>query len=809
MTALQGLRVLDLSPHRIGAQISQLFADFGAEVIWVEPPGGARIREESAFPFWGRGKQSLVADLRVEADRAVVRTLAEGADVFIETNRPGSLDQWGLGYAALKAVNPRLVYVSVSSFGSVGPYVDLKDYEPLVHAKLGVMQAFRRMSPIDAPPYVSVPWCSFPASQVALHGALASLYAREHTGVGQHVETSMAQAYPTLDTWSWFEYLIDQRWPDAYTRVNNFDDDDVPVGAFPFLLLVALTKDGRWLQFASVSPRLFQAAMKALGLDWMFTDPKWAGLPVFEDQARRLELWSLMHEAARTKTLAEWQQVFDEDPNVFAEQFRIGQRVLDHPQLVADGMVADIVDDERGPVHQPAPIVRMYNTPAQLGKSAPRLGTMSADQAAWSTPDAPVASVLHAPARPLLDGVSIVEFGTMFAAPNATRMLADLGAHVVHIEELEGDGIRMLIPFPEAGGAAVMQGKESLCVDLQTDEGRQIVYGLIASADVVVQAFRAGVAERLGFGYEKVKAIRPDVVYLNAPGYGTNLPYGQRPAYAPSIGAAVGIPLANTAGLAPERADLTLEEIQQAARLLTVGAMTSSAQADGFAALGVATAILTGLLARERGAGGQEMLTTMLNTGAHAMSEQIVEYPGCMPRLNPDPELKGINAVYRVCRASAGFVFLAAPIESEWADLVLALQPYIDLSADHRFTTVAGRRHNDAALGEVLEGVFATRTDEQWEHELRAANVSCVAISQQAPEPNLLGELGQACGFITTVNHPTFDDHPRMNGFMRLSDAPLTIKGGVLAGQQTDEILTGLGIGAEAIADLRARKIVG
>ncbi|MDO8363500.1 MAG: CoA transferase [Actinomycetota bacterium] len=811
MGPFAGLRVIDMSPSRLGAQISQLFADFGAEVIWVEPPGGSTLRQHRAYPFWARGKQNIRLDLRDPADVAKVRELAATADVFIETSRPGVLAAKGLGYDDLIAINPSLVYTSITGFGPEGPYRDLKAYEGIVAAKLGILHAFRRLSPTDSPPYVSVPWCSFAASQVGLYGTLGALLEREQSGLGQHVETSLAQAVVTLDTWSWFEHLIDTRWPEAYPRTANFDDDGVPASPFPFFLLVALTKDGHWLQFAQVAPHLFAALMKALGLEWVFTDPRWEGQKMFADKQGRFDLWTLMLEAANKRTLAEWQAVFDSDPNVFAEVFRDGPAVLDHPQLVADQMYADIVDAERGPVHQPGPLARLYGTPAELGRSAPTLAdTVSGWSGASSTPVVAVASG-DPSTEPALDGLTVVELAVLFAAPNGTRLLADMGARVIKVEPLEGDPIRTIIPFPESGGASVMQGKESICVDLGTEEGLQVVYDLIKTADVVMQGYRAGVAERMGLGYERLKQINPDIVYLNAPGYGTGAPNGHRPAYAPSIGAATGVSRTNVADLVEERPDLTIDEIRQSSRMLTVGAMTSSMQSDGFASLGVASAILVGALARARGAGGQEMLTTMLNTGAHAMSAQVVDYPGSPADPRPGLDMRGVSALYRIYDAADGWVFLAAASQAEFATLAGALRPHgaADLLADERFATVKSRMANDEALIEALSAVFVQRGQAEWEHDLRAADVACVAVTMQAPETMLWSdEFGRASGYLTDVVHPVFDEHPRMN-FLRMSRSTLTPKAGVLAGSHTDSVLAGIGRDEAAIADLRARKIVG
>src|SRR5262249_40695244 len=126
--ALDGLKVVDLSPTRVGAQASQTLADFGADVVWVEPPGGSPLRAESAFPFVARGKRSEVADLRTAEGRERVRTLAAGADVLIETFRPGVAERLGLGYDDLGARNPGLVYASITGFGRDGPWANLKAY---------------------------------------------------------------------------------------------------------------------------------------------------------------------------------------------------------------------------------------------------------------------------------------------------------------------------------------------------------------------------------------------------------------------------------------------------------------------------------------------------------------------------------------------------------------------------------------------------------------------------------------------------------------------------------------------------------
>src|SRR5438067_1809116 len=280
MRALDGLRVIDLSQARTGAQATQVLADFGADVLWIEPPGGSALRCERAFPFYARGKQSLVLDLKNPADQERAADLVAGADVLVECFRPGVAHRVGLGYDHVAERNPRLVYASITGFGRRGPFANVKAYEGVVQAKLGVFKAFERMAHASHPPFVSIPWCSFAATQTALHGILAALVERERSGRGQWVEANLVQGFAALDTWDWFLDLITKRYPGAFSPADPFADG-IPMSPVVYMLLVGLTKDGRWLQFAQVAPHLFLALMKALELDWMFTDPEWQGIPLF------------------------------------------------------------------------------------------------------------------------------------------------------------------------------------------------------------------------------------------------------------------------------------------------------------------------------------------------------------------------------------------------------------------------------------------------------------------------------------------------------------------------------------------------
>jgi crotonobetainyl-CoA:carnitine CoA-transferase CaiB-like acyl-CoA transferase len=809
--ALTGLRVVDLSSGPAGAQASQTLADFGADVIWVEPSGGSPLREQASFPFLGRGKRSMVADLHTPSGVDRVCGLAKTADVVIETFRPGVAERLGVGYDDLVPSNPRLVYASITGFGRHGPWSHLKGYEGIVGAVLGVQASFASMNGGGHPPFVTVPWCSFAASQTTLHGILTALLERESSGHGQRVETNLAQALATLDPWMWFLWLVTERWPGAYTPESAVNEKGVPNSPSTFTLLVSQTEDGRWLQFAQNLPWLFEAFMRALGLESMLTDPAWKGLPALDDEQQRVELWRRMLTASKEKTLAEWEEVFAADHDVFGELFRNGPEVLDHPQLVHDGHVVTITDPERGPIRQPGPLLGMSRTPAVIGSAAPMLGADERVDWRGSSLAAASAPAVSPPVGRLpLEGVTILELAMIYAAPYGVTLLTDLGARVIKIEPLSGDPIRGLAGFPEAGGAKSTQGKESVALDISTPEGLEIVHRLAAGVDAVLEGFRHGVAKRLHVDADSLLAINPNLVCLSARGYGVGGPHCDRPAFAPSIAAAGGVAAAHLGGTVREDPLRSIDEVRERSNRLRGANSSRYAQTDGFSALAVATSMLLGLLARRRGAGGQELFTSMLLTTAHGLADHVVDYPGNPGGLTPGPDMRGPSALYRIYDAADGWVFLAAPHPGEWDSLVGALAPYVDLSADPRFSTGRDRRDNDAALADTLAVVFATRAKDEWQEELTAADVACVAVTTGLNEPILTAEeYGRASGYIADVHHPVFEDHPRLAPVVRFSRSATQAKPGTLCGTATDSVLRELGYSEEQIEDLRARRVVG
>ncbi|HKG49047.1 MAG TPA: CoA transferase [Actinomycetales bacterium] len=801
---LSGLTVVDLSTTLPGAMATQFLADAGAHVVLVEPPAGSPLRALPGWPALGRGKRSATLDIADPSERAGLDALLGGADVVVTTVSPAAAEKLDLTAERFARVNPRLVSAAITGWGSSGPFRDLKGYEALVMAKVGWCHSKAQATTRPGPAFISVPFASWGAAQAAVHGILAALYEREDSGVGQHVESDLVRGAAAHDTWNWFTELIGVRWPGAFEPMRAFSDDGHPQGYLIYPLLAAPTKDGTWLQFAQTDPKLLQALLVELGIAPMLADPKWEGFPIFPDLERREELWEIMQSRVGERTLAEWEQVFVTNRNVSAEPFRTPGGAFDHPQLRHDGRVVTVTDPDLGPVTQVSTLVHDDGRPLTALRPAPRQG----GRPDGAVPVPASAAGDAAPAGLPLEGVTVLEFGLMFAAPYGSSLLTDLGARVIKVESLVGDGIRSIIPFPEAGGAKVMQGKQSIALDLGTPEGLAIVHRLAGRADLVLQAFRAGAAERAGVDAASLRAVNPDLIYLNAPGYGTDGPYGGRPAYAPSIGAATGIALTDAPDAAAAATGSIAEKKAGHMRLNSATAVVPL-QADGIAALGVGSALLLGLLARRRGRTLGELTTTMMGSATHALINVNTQYQGRPATPTVDPGGHGFSALYRMYPAADGWVMLAAPSDDDWADLASALSSSAGLAGDDRFATAASRAEHDAELAEALAGIFAQRPKAAWESELTAAGVGLVAVAEQSGELTLQSDEWFAAGYSVLADSPVFEEHRRLAPLTRFSRSATKAEGGVMLGSHTDAILHELDYSDEEIADLRERKVIG
>lgn len=798
-TVLAGVRVLDLSTGPVGGFATAVLADFGADVVKLEPPGGDRFRALATSPLWLRGKRSAVIDLSTDQGREAVHGLVDTADVMVVSGSPGRSSRWGIDAASAFERNPALVHCSITPWGARGPCAEFPGYEGLVAAKSGRMLAFAAQLPREGPVYGAVPVATHGASQGAVHGVLAALLARERSGRGQRVETSLLQGMLPYDLWA---ALLHQ----LLTRSKLPPPDPKLVGGMMPTLNYhpVLAKDDRWIQCGNLLEHLFLSFLDAIDLlGELLDDEAFQGPPATWS-------WDAIEQArdrillrVREKTAAEWMEIFRGNGNVAAEPFLDPREALDLPDLVDNGAVVEVHDPERGRVRQIGPIARLTETPAVPVRPAPRVGEHT-DQVLSEARDRPGYTPLEvsATAGPLSD-TFVLDISTVIAAPLATSLLADLGARVIKVEPITGDPYRHLLPNGELA-VKTNAGKESICIDLKSERGRELLRELVRRADALVHNFRPGVPERLGFGYEQARELRPGIVWVALNGYGPDGPGAQRPATHPVMGAAAG-GAGYQAGAALAVPCTTLEEIREISRQLS---QANEANPDPSSSVVGASAILLALLASRRHGIGQAVFVDMLTANAWANADYFLEYDGKPPRPPVDPDLYGLEACYRLYQAKEGWVFLAVPGDRDFARFCTAVDRD-DLARDPRFEGREARRKHDQALAAEIAALFQLRDASGWEKLLTERNVGCVRADGASvgefftQDPQIL-----ANGLAPGCRHARFGEMRRW-GPLTTVDGTLPSYGpSPLAGEHTDALLEELGHTAAEIAQLREAGVV-
>ncbi|MBM3141239.1 MAG: hypothetical protein FJZ92_13805, partial [Chloroflexi bacterium] len=686
------LRVIDLSSGAAGGLATMVLADFGADVVKVEPPGGDPARAEPAAPMWLRGKRSVTLDLAGSADdRERLHSLVRRADVVVASFAPGDAGPAGADYATLSALNPALVYCSITGWGPRGPYARYPADRALVAAKSGRMQAFAGVVRREGPAFPAVRSETHAAAQSALSGVLAALLVRDRTGAGQLVETSLLQGLFPYDLGTLVRNQLARRYPDHFAGdpYAAFSVNTMPtLGYQP-----VMAGDGRWIQFANLLEHLFHASIVALGLtEQVLANPRYASAPRGLTPDALEEVRNLMLERVRERPAAEWMHVFHENGNVAADYVGTAQEALFHPDVVANGEVVEIAHPRLGTVRQLGPLARLSETPGRASTLYAEPGQHTAEVLA--EPPRRVAAPSRAnggagagagraPRHPL-DGVTVLEFATIIAAPLGASLLADLGARVIKVEPVGGgDPMRTLgIGLGAYVGAAKMNaGKESLCLDLKSERGQEVVGRLLERSDVVIHNYRPGVPERLGIGYERARSLQPGIVWVSVNGYGPDGPSAHRPSAHPVPGAYSGGALLQSGGGWPppkEDALASLDVLREASRQFF---RANEANPDPNTSVVVASSTLLGLYARRRTGRGQRIFLSMLGANGYANHDDFLAYEGKPPRQTLDAELHGTEALYRLYPAGEGWVFLSARTDREWAALCAAAGR-ADLAAD-------------------------------------------------------------------------------------------------------------------------------
>ncbi len=784
------------------SETGMFFADSGARVIKVEPPGGDLFRATlpSGWLAWNRGKESVVADLRGDSGRRLLRDLVAGADVVIEAYDAGRAEEHGIGYDDVRALNPGVVYCSIKGFGATGPYARIPGDDGVVMAKAGAFArgdfGFR-----PGPIFSGARIASNGAAHMATSGILAALIVRDRTGVGQRVDASLYLGLNPIDYFVSYHLQLGQR-AAAAGGDDQAAQPERRVPAATRYMVSACTRDGRWMFFSPQLPHQARALITVAGLDWMLDDERFRDMPAFwtlEDAAA----WEdAIYERLKERDLADWVERSLANDDLPFEPVLSPEEALDHPQLRANGNVVAIDDPDVGRIEQIGPVAKFSRTPAVIRQSAPRLdahGELPTAAPGGATAVAPPAGALP---RHALAGITIVEFGYFYAMPFGVTMAGALGARVIKVENIDGDPMRWSFGPAEWGSLKTMEGKESICLDLRTDGGRRIMQELIRRADVFVQGFRPGVDVRLGVDYETARTLNPGIVYVHGAGYGSEGPYAHRPIYAGTAASAAGSVHRQAAYWLDPELNKTLDA--PSSQAVVAPRMRNQTDGDANAAVGVLSGILFGLRHRLRTGEGQYVGTSMLGGNVLAYSDDFNRYPGKRPVPQSDPDQMGLTATYRLYQAGEGWVFLALRTQEDW-QVAMAAAGRGDLIDDPRFASPDGRAAHEAELISELEGLFRTRPAADWEETILAAGAGCVAVAERSHAETAVSDPHlRAMGLVGEVDHPAFGPVLRYAPPATLSATPGRMAPGCTLAQHTDVILAELGYSEDEIAKLAA-----
>ncbi len=382
MSSLSHLKVLDLTSHLSGPYCAMILADHGADVVKIEnPEGGDSLRmtppfqagESAPFMLWNRNKRSVALNLKDPADLQRLKDMILVADVLIENFKPGTAKRLGISYDDVSTLNARLIYCSISGFGQTGPYAPRGGFDLIACGMSGLMAI---NGPPDGPPYrIPVPVTDICGGMNGAIGILAALAARETTGKGQHVDTSLFESGIALG---------------VYEAANVFATGEVPErlgqahrGSAPYQLFP--TADG-YLTLGGAQDSFWRGACRILGCEHLLDDPRYKTkadrVANNEDLVPELEVFF------RKQTTAALCDAF-EKAGIPAGPVMNHVDVYNDPQSKARDMAIDVEHPAVGPMKTIGVPVKLSDTPGSIRRPAPRLGEHTGEVInEWSRPAA-------------------------------------------------------------------------------------------------------------------------------------------------------------------------------------------------------------------------------------------------------------------------------------------------------------------------------------------------------------------------------------------------------------------------------------
>jgi crotonobetainyl-CoA:carnitine CoA-transferase CaiB-like acyl-CoA transferase len=820
-SALGGLRVLDLTEHVAGPFCTKLLADYGADVIKVERPdkgdpargygpfpADSRHAEKSGvFLYLNTNKRSVTIDIATKHGQLAIKQLARESDIVVESFRPGTLDRYGLSYRELTAVQPRVVLCSISNFGQTGPYRDYAATELVFQAMSGFMVGSGE--PEREPVWVPLFLAQQAAGVIAYAHCLAAFRYAGSTGEGLHLDVSIHEAILELQDlmMAAFFYSGSVRRRTGYRRDTNHPANILPCKDGYVPLQVALPQD--WKELT-----------KLIGHPEMADDPRFS---TGHDRARYadeidavLVPWLAQHTSNEV-----FQQA--QERRIPASVLLDAPGVLASPQLQSRAFLSQINHPVAGSYRYPGPPFPMSKSPVGRQRPAPGLGehnreilaNLAGDKLdAIGAPahDRAVGGVSARPRRlqrlPLA-GIRVTDLTQVWAGPKCTQILADLGAEVIKIEsprrtdpargstnllglERFPNRVRGLQPYDRNGYFnTTNRNKFGINLDLRTPQGADLFARFVSLSHIVVENFSAGVLQRLGFSYDRLREINPSIILVSMSGFGSAGPESTRLAWAETIESMAGLPvLTGYAGGPP--------------------LLTFQAPSDPVAGLFGAAAALTALHRQQQTGLGQWVDLAQLEALLTLHVEPLLDY-----QMNGSLWQRSGNAHRAMaphgcfsCRDADTWVTIAVPDDAAWQRFKKALGDP-EWACDTRYDTAERRLGNRHDLEQRVGLWTGQRSPWQVTEELQRFEIPCgpvLNVAEIASDPH-----AQSRGLFQEIDHAAVGPYPHYYAAsVRLqSETAAARKQAPLFGADNRTVLGSvLGLTEQQIAELEETRVI-
>ena len=687
--ALDGVRVLDVA-EPLGAFVSRILGDLGADVIKIEPPGGdpgrnlspfVTLEEESlSLPFIRANvnKRSVILDLDQREDQLHFRALAEQSDIVVSTEGTATWAARGVDLDRLAALYPHLIWLSFSTFGLSGPYSAYTGNNIVAEAMGGLsyIQGDDAKPPCVSPCEQGV----YLASIQAAFGALMALWERRGSGQGQLVEASVHEVLSNL----YFLLVNYGLWSDIPYRIgaSNFMP---PNGYYPCKdghVFIAALMPHLWEKLVDVvgDPRLQDEALK--DADYRNEHPELVD-PIIREFTARFDRWTLMETLqSHGVPAAPWSTVAD---------------VASNAHLNERGFFIEFEQPPFGKLRNAGPMFRATASPLRIRRPAPQPGEHQQAvlaEAGSRVKREPSPAVAGTQRGLPLAGVRVLDLSRAWAGPYGTRYLADFGADVIKVESAQFSDPR---EPGNPGYGEVNRNKRPITLNFQTAEGRELLKRLVAISDVVVENFSPRVMAKYEIDYDRLLEVRPDLIMVSLPGYGRKGPHGTYVSFGGPLMAYTGMSLLWGYPDSPPDARVKV------------------AQPDYISSTTQALAVLSALHHRARTGQGQHIEIAQVEAAIASLEPVYLDYFAngtvAEPRGNRDP-----NAVPQGCYPCLGheaWCVISCTTDAQWRALATLLGEE-KLADDPGLATAANRwaRHDE------LDDLISARTREWTPYQL-------------------------------------------------------------------------------------------